>query len=149
MIQLLPSKKIEIQPIGFVKRVTSDEDLKDKNVISKIIFKKELVKALDGIEDFSHIFVIYWLHKISNAEKTFLTVHPQGKAELPLLGIFATRAPNRPNSIGLTVVELVKHVGNILWVKGLDAFDNTPVLDIKPYDYYDVITNARVPKWLT
>jgi tRNA-Thr(GGU) m(6)t(6)A37 methyltransferase TsaA len=147
--QLPPSKKIEITPIGFVKRTSPSEDVKNKNLISKIVLKKNLTKALDSVENFSHIYVIFWLHKISATGKTVLKVHPRGKAELPLVGIFATRTPNRPNPIGLTLVELVKREENILWVKGLDAFDGTPVLDIKPYNCLDTAADFKVPRWLT
>jgi len=104
---------------------------------------------LNGIEDFSHIFVISWLHRILNIEKIDLMVHLRGRVELPLVGIFATRAPIRPNPIGLTLVELLKREANVLWVKGLDVFNETPVLDIKPYDKWDLTLNARVPNWLT
>ena len=149
MILLLPFKKIEIRPIGFVKRASSDKDVKDKSLVSRIVFKKDFAKALDGVEEFSHIFVIFWLHNILNTGKTILKIHPRGRAELPLVGIFATRVPVRPNPIGLTLVELVKREGNVLWVKGLDAFNGTPVLDIKPYNGWDVAVSARVPKWLT
>jgi tRNA-Thr(GGU) m(6)t(6)A37 methyltransferase TsaA len=143
----LSSKKIEVKPIGFVKRASADEDVKNKDLISKIVLKKDLSRALEGIEDFSHIFVIFWLHKISKSE-TVLKVHPRGKTEFPLVGVFATRAPVRPNPVGLTLVELVKRERNRLWVKGLDAFDGTPILDIKPYDSWDAVMNPRIPKWL-
>jgi len=149
VILLLPFQKIEIRPIGFVKRSSSNEDIKDKSLVSRIVFQKKFTKALDGVEEFSHVFVIFWLHNILNTRKTVLKVHPHGRAELPFVGIFATRAPVRPNPVGLTLVELVKCEGNVLWVKGLDALNGTPVLDIKPYNSWDVAVNARVPRWLT
>lgn len=148
MMLLLPLKKIEIKPIGSVKRASFDEDVKDKSLVSKIILKKDLTKALDKVEEFSHVFVIFWLNRIMNIKKTVSKVHPRGRADLPLVGIFATRTPIRPNPIGLTLVELVKRERNILWVKGLDALDGTPVLDIKPYDNWDAALNFRVPKWV-
>lgn len=100
--------EIEVEPIGFVKRTSTDEDVKDRRLVSRVVLKKELAEGLHGIEEFSHVFVLFWLHKISDREKTVLRVHPRGRVELPLVGIFATRAPNRPNPIGLTLVELVK-----------------------------------------
>jgi len=130
-----------------VKRASLDEDVKNKNLISKIVLRKDLSTALDDIEDYSHIYVIFWMHKISNSE-IVLKVHPRGKTELPRIGVFATRAPIRPNSIGLTLTELIKRERNVLWVKGLDALDGTPVLDIKPYNSWDVVTNPKIPKWL-
>ena len=86
------------------------------------------------------------MHKISRTEGKL--VHPRGRAELPPVGIFATRTPIHPNPIGLTLVELVKREENVLCVRGLDAFDGTPVLDIKPYGCpWDVVVNFRAPKW--
>jgi tRNA (Thr-GGU) A37 N-methylase len=74
-------------------------------------------------------------------------VHPRGRLDLPLTGIFAVRTMLRPNPIGLTVVELVKVTGNVLTIKGLDAFDGTPILDLKPMDPWDSVENLRVPEW--
>ena len=66
---------------------------------------------------------------------------------MPLIGVFATRSPHRPNPIGLTLVELVKRKRNILTVKGLDAINGTPILDLKPYDSWDSAENILVPNW--
>jgi tRNA (Thr-GGU) A37 N-methylase len=68
---------------------------------------------------------------------------------LPLLGVFATRTKLRPNPIGLTLVELMKVEDNVLTVRGLDAFDETPVLDLKPFDFWDIAKHAKVPRWWT
>jgi tRNA-Thr(GGU) m(6)t(6)A37 methyltransferase TsaA len=145
----LPSlKEIRVSPIGIVKRKSPKEDIKDKNLTTRIILKRGLTEALDGIEDFSHIFVIFWLHKMPKAKRPLLHIHPRGRPELPLVGIFATRTPNRPNPIALTLVELVKREQNILWVKGLDALDQTPIIDIKPSDYNDTARNVMTPGWL-
>jgi tRNA-Thr(GGU) m(6)t(6)A37 methyltransferase TsaA len=79
-----------------------------------------------------------------------LKIHPRGRQELPLLGLFATRTPNRPNPVGKAMVRLLQRRGNILRVEGLDAIDGTPVIDIKPYiPGYDSVTNAKVPPWIT
>lgn len=145
MILLSALKKIEIRPIGFVKRTSSNEDARDENLVSTIVLKKDLTKALDGIEEFSHVFIIYWMHKISNTEKKI--VQTRGRAGMPPIGIFACRGPIRPNPIGLTLVELVKRKENVLRVRGLDAFDGTPVLDIKPYGRpCDIVANFKAPK---
>lgn len=149
MIRLLTPEKIEIRPLGLVRRTSPTENVKDKNLVSEIVLKKDLTKALDGIEDFSHIYIIFWMHEISESERTTLQVHPQRRTELPLTGVFATRAPIRPNPIGLTLVELIKRKKNVLWVKGLDAYDGTPILDIKPYPDWIVVTNFKTPKWMT
>lgn len=142
-----PSKIMNLEPIGFVSTDSSEQEVKNKETISYIILQKRLAKSLHGIEDFSHIFVLFWLDRISEKQRKIAKVHPRGKKNLPLLGVFATRTMLRPNPIGLTLVELVKVEGNILTVRGLDALDGTPVLDIKPYDDWDTVKEARVPSW--
>jgi tRNA (Thr-GGU) A37 N-methylase len=67
--------------------------------------------------------------------------------DMPLLGVFALRTNQRPNPIGLTLVELLKVEGNVLTVRGLDAYDRTPILDIKPFDSWDTTEKPRVPEW--
>jgi len=140
-------KMIKLSPIGLVKRRVKEEDVKDKSLVCSIIVRKGYEKALDGIEDFSHVYVIFWMHKISNAERGTLKIHPRGLLDLPLLGVFATRSPLRPNPIGLTIVELLGRKGSILTVRGLDALDGTPVVDLKPYNHWDIIEDVRVPEW--
>jgi tRNA-Thr(GGU) m(6)t(6)A37 methyltransferase TsaA len=141
------SRKIQITPIGFVKR-SSDECERDRSLVSRIVFKNEFAKGLDGIEGSSHVYVIFWMDKILDEEKKL--VHPGGGRSV---GIFATRAPIHPNPIGLTLVELVRREHKALWVRGLDALNDTPVLDIKPYpdwekDRWIVVTDFRAPRWL-
>ncbi len=140
-------EKIDIKPIGFVKTKAIGKEVRDKGGVSEIVFRKDLVGALDGIEDFSHLFVIFWMHEISKEERRIIKVHPRGRSDMPLLGAFATRTRLRPNPLGLTLVELLEVEGNVVTVRGLDAFDGTPVLDIKPFDYRDVAEDARVPEW--
>jgi tRNA-Thr(GGU) m(6)t(6)A37 methyltransferase TsaA len=139
--------KIILNPIGQVKTEAVGDEVKDKSRISQIIIRDELVEALDGVEDFSHVFVLFWLNQISNKQRITLKVHPRGRTDMPLLGVFATRTNLRPNPIGLTLVELLKVEGNTLTVRGLDAFDGTPILDIKPFDPWDNAEKARVPNW--
>lgn len=139
--------KIVLKPIGVVKTETVGDEVKEKNRTSQIIVKRELTEALEGIEDFSHLFVLFWLNQISSEERKTVKVHPRGRRDMPLLGVFATRTKLRPNPIGLTLVELVKAEGNVLTVRGLDAFNETPVLDIKPFDFWDTAKDAKVPWW--
>jgi tRNA-Thr(GGU) m(6)t(6)A37 methyltransferase TsaA len=151
VIAVPPSKKIEIHPIGIVQRQHPDEDVNDRDRISKIVISKKYAEGLDGIEDWSHLYVIFWMHEISSKKKTLIC--PKTKSGMPQVGIFATRAPIHPNPIGLTLVELVRHEENVLFVKGLDAIDGTPVLDIKPYPYWVkgrwiVVTDYRAPDYL-
>jgi tRNA-Thr(GGU) m(6)t(6)A37 methyltransferase TsaA len=139
-------KKITINPIGFVSRTSQRENERDRSLEAKIVFDEALTPALDGIEEWSHIYVIFWLDRIEHKEKPVLH-HPHSG-----LGIYAARSPIHPNPIGLTLAELVKREKNVLWVRGLDAYDETPVLDIKPYPDWEqellVVTDFRIPEWL-
>jgi tRNA-Thr(GGU) m(6)t(6)A37 methyltransferase TsaA len=140
-------EKIVLNPIGYVKTEAVGDEVKDKSRTSQIVLRDNLVEALDGITGFSHLFVLFWLSQIPDEQRMIMKVHPRGRMDMPLLGVFATRTNLRPNPIGLTLVELLKVEGNTLTVRGLDAFDGTPVLDIKPFDSWDTAKNARVPDW--
>ncbi|MFW9847070.1 MAG: SAM-dependent methyltransferase [Candidatus Thorarchaeota archaeon] len=136
------SDSIQMYPIGYVARESAEEDERDLTKIVRIIFDKELSPALDGIDEWSHIHVIYHLHRVA-----------LDKSEWANEGVLAARSPRHPNSIGLTLVELIKHEKNVLWVRGLDANDGSPVLDIKPYpDWsggrWQVVKEFRAPAWL-
>jgi len=133
--------EIKLKPIGFVRKYAQDRE------ISKIILFDEFKEGLEGLKDFSHVFIIFWMHRISEQQRKILKVHPRGLVKLPLVGVFATRSPFRPNPIGLTLVRLLKVEGNILTVKGLDAFDMTPVLDVKPFGRRTFSEEVRVPEW--
>ena len=137
-------------PIGTVKNnVKEPQEDNWEAVISEIVINKEYEQALDQIEGFSHAIVLYWMSRIAPARRAVLKVHPKRRKDLPLVGVFATRSPARPNPIGLTTVKVLKRRGNILKVKGLDAIEGTPVLDIKPYlPGYDSPAPARTPDWI-
>jgi tRNA-Thr(GGU) m(6)t(6)A37 methyltransferase TsaA len=118
-------------------------------LVSEIIIDPELSEALDGLDGFSHIIVLYWIHRHCPG-KAPTRVHPRGNRAKPLTGLFATRSPHRPNPLGKATVRLLKRQDNRLTVEGLDAIDGTPVLDIKPYiPGYDSAEDARVPSWMT
>lgn len=141
--------EIVLKPIGVVRTTAIGDEVKDKTRTSQVVMCKDLTNALDGISGFSHLFVLFWLHETSAKQRKLLKVHPRRRKDLPLLGIFATRTMTRPNPIGLTLVELVNVEDNVLTVRGLDAFDGTPVLDIKPFDSWDNAETAKVPEWWT
>lgn len=138
---------INLDPVGFVQTEAVGKEVRDKSLISKIIFRKEYIEALEGIKEFSHLFVLFWLHQMPDQDRRILKVHPRGRNDMPLLGIFATRTPHRPNPIGLTRVKLLNVEENVVTVQGLDAFDGTPVLDIKPFDSWDTTEDFTVPDW--
>ena len=141
-------KRIVLKPIGYVRTKAVGDEVKDKGRTSQIVIDSEFSEAIEGIDGFSHIFVLFWLNQVF-AQSKMLKVHPRGREDLPLLGVFATRTNLRPNPLGLTLVELLGVNGNVLVVRGLDAFDETPVLDLKPFDFWDMAENARVPEWWT
>jgi len=144
---LTSDKKITLNPIGYVRTQAKGDEVKGKSHLSEIFVDCELTQALEGIAGFSHVFVLFYLHEITAKQRETLKVHPRGRRDMPLLGVFATRTNLRPNPIGLTLCELVKVEATVLNVRGLDAFDGTLVLDVKPYDSWDCAPDARMPDW--
>ena len=143
----MSTSNICLEPVGFVQTEVAGHEIKDKNVVSKIVFREDYTEALEGVEEFSHLFVLFWLHEMSDTDRKVMKVHPRGRSEMPLLGVFATRSPHRPNPIGLTRVKVLNIEGNVVTVQGLDAFDGTPVLDIKPFDSWDTTEDFKVADW--
>jgi tRNA-Thr(GGU) m(6)t(6)A37 methyltransferase TsaA len=141
---------INLVPIGrVVNDVEYPSDVKWETITSEVIIAPQLVEALDGIDGFYHIVIIFYLHRVDEDRRSLLKVHPENKEGLPLVGVFATRSPVRPNPIGVTVVKLLERQDNVLRVLGLDAYDGTPVLDIKPYlRRGDLIEEVTMPDWL-
>ena len=126
-----------------------DNSRKARESISEIVIHDDLVDLLDGVEDFSHLLVLYWGHQITEESRSMTKVHPMGRQDLPLVGIFATRSPARPNPVLATVVQLVEREGNILRVQGLDAVDGSPVIDLKPdLPYYRARGEVRLADWM-
>lgn len=117
-----------------------------RDIIAQIVVREDLAAGLTGIEEWSHLIILFWLDQLAG-KPCWLTTHPRHRADLPEVGVFCARGRERPNPIGLAIVELLKRDHNVLTVKALDAYDGSPVLDIKPYDHYDVITGLRVPAW--
>ena len=138
---------IILKPVGYVKTTAEGDEVKEKTRTSEIIINPDLQEALLGILDYSHIYILFWLNEISEEKRKILQVHPRGRVDLPLRGAFGVRTNLRPNPIGLTLVELLDMKDNVLTVRGLDAFNGTPVLDVKPYDFWDRPENVKVPAW--
>ena len=122
-----------VEPIGYVENTCND--LLEPGLIraleSRIILKPEWTEGLWKLEEHKQILIVFYFHRLAG-ESTELIQHMRGKPDQPQKGIFALRSPRRPNSIGVTEVDLLKIEGNILTVTGLDAVNGTPVLDIKP-----------------
>jgi len=146
MINELP--EINLKAIGTVRsEIKQPTRQKSTDTVSEIIIDSSLAEALDNLEEFSHIIVLYWLHK--SPHRAPKKVHPKGNPGTEPMGVFATRSPDRPNPIGKTTVRLLERKDNVLKVQGLDAIDGTPVLDIKPYiPGYDNVENAKAPAWM-
>ena len=136
--------------IGTVRsEIKKSSTLDFKNVISEIVIDSRWSEALDNIDEFSHIIVLYWMHQLKTKQVP-IKVRPMGTQGLELKGVLATRSPNRPNPIGKTTVRLLQRQGNVLKVRGLDAIDGSPVIDIKPYiPGYDSTARAKVPPWVS
>ena len=150
MIDELPD--MTLKAIGIVRNKVGQKPKPGYDwwgIVSEIVVDSNLTEALDGLDEFSHIIVLYWMHRVTTGQVR-TKIHPMGRGELPLVGLFATRSPNRPNPVGKATVRLLQRQGNILKIEGLDAIDGTPIIDIKPYiPGYDSATNAKVPSWIT
>jgi tRNA-Thr(GGU) m(6)t(6)A37 methyltransferase TsaA len=120
-----------------------------KTAVSEIIIHEELLELLDGIDDYSHLVVLYWGHQVPESGRLLTRVHPMGRKEFPKVGIFGTRSPARPNPVLMTTVRLKGREGNVLRVTGLDAINNSPVIDIKPHvPERDSQGEVRMPGWM-
>ncbi len=136
-----------LRAIGYVRNEVREGAVRWEEVISQIELAPELGPALEGLEEFSHIVVLFAFHR--REEPPLLQVRPERRADMPLVGVLATRSPRRPNPIGMAVVALLRREGTVLHVRGLDALDGSPVLDIKPYlPRGDQAEAPRLPAWL-
>ncbi len=136
-------KKYTVAPIGWIRK--SDDQ-------TTIELKKEYQPGLLGLEGFSHVYVYWWFDRNNTPEKrAILRIHPSppGNMSHPLTGVFATRSPFRPNLIAMTLCRIISVKNNVVQIEGIDAFADTPVLDIKPHvPRFDTAPNATIPWWL-
>jgi tRNA-Thr(GGU) m(6)t(6)A37 methyltransferase TsaA len=166
----LNNNEIIIRPVGYIRSDLKTPSLKAKgedielekdleqtakdvkalrDFVSELIINPELVRLLDGLEDFSHALVLYWPHLLPPEGRSITKVHPMGNKEFPLVGIFSTCSPARPNPVLLTVVQVIERKENILKVKGLDAMDGSPIIDIQPYTKsFCSIEDFEVSDWM-
>ena len=142
-------REIIMNPIGYVRNaVQSRKDVSWGEDVSTIVLNEEYHSGLKGLEDFTHVIILYYLDKAAYQKEKHLQRRPQNREDMPLVGIFSQRGKDRPNQIGMTSVRIVSVDGAALTVKGLDAIDGTPILDIKPYyPVYDK-KDAKVPEWV-
>ncbi|MDD2902633.1 MAG: tRNA (N6-threonylcarbamoyladenosine(37)-N6)-methyltransferase TrmO [Syntrophales bacterium] len=130
-----------LHPIGLVKK-------QGKKIFLEIL--PQYAPALEGLSGFSHVWVFYWFHGHDNPEdRATLKVHPRRNPKNPLTGVFATRAPVRPNLIGFSVCRILKVSGTTVEVAELDALEDSPILDLKPYiPQGDSFPDAGTPDWI-
>ncbi len=150
--------EIVIRPIGRIRTLHTDAEVKESfdGVPGEIEVFEEYSDGLEGLEGFSHIVVVAYLDKVTVENRKVLKVRPRWivkyaedqNAVLPV-GVFNTRSPHRPNPVALSVVRLMKRRGNVLEVDGLDLFDGTPVIDLKPYVPMDQGEEVRFPPWFS
>ncbi len=147
-VEELPTASFE--PIAVVRNSVKQPRMGGwESVESRIVVREGLSGALDGLDGFSHVMVIFWCHRVTEGQRVATHIHPRGDPQLPVQGVLATRTQLRPNPIGLSIVPLLGREGNVLRVKGLDAINGTPVLDVKPYfPNYDCVPEATMPGWV-
>ena len=143
--------KIELQSIGTVRGGREEVVNDDWGNIEAVIeldpdqFEPEATASLD---QFSHIVVVFHFDKVDRSTIEWGARHPRNNKDWPLVGIFAQRGKNRPNLVGVTTCDLVKVDGRKIHVRGLDAVDGTPVIDIKPYmTGFEPRGDIREPEW--
>jgi len=140
----------EIAPVAWVTAERTEP--KDDNWagLSKIVLDESMPdEAFEGIEEFSHLHVIFYFHKADPAKMTRGKRHPRNNPNWPEVGVFASRGKNRPNQLGLTTVKLIKHEGREIIVEKLDAINGTPVIDIKPVERQFLPDGEiRQPQWV-
>ncbi|MEA5037801.1 S-adenosyl-L-methionine-binding protein [bioreactor metagenome] len=128
------TEECKCTPIGTVVSSFKERSIppfqdRHTELISQIIIDPKYIQGLEGLCAGKEIFVLCWFDR---SDRSVLRVHPRGDSRNPLTGVFNTRSPDRPNPVSLTLVTIEEIQENILTVRGLDALDNTPVIDIKP-----------------
>ncbi len=142
-----------VRAIGWVSSQRGEREDDDwGDVVSTIALDSDRFDpdALAGLDSFSHVDVIFLFDRFDEAKVSVGSRHPRGNEAWPKVGIFAQRASSRPNRLGLTTCEVVGVTGLELVVRGLDAIDGTPVLDIKPHiAEFQPRTAVVQPDWVT
>jgi len=141
----------QFEPVGYVRNGRTEMSVGHwANVESRIEIDPRYVKGLLGLSEFSHAVIVFHLDRIPSFDSAKqITRNPRGMENLPPVGVFAQRTKFRPNPLGVTTVELVAVDDKGVTVRGLDALDGTPVLDIKPYiPAFERKDDVRLPPWV-
>jgi len=138
-----------VRPIGIVEKGIPREKIQQGpssryKITSRIRIFDEFAGGLQGIDAYSHLMII-WLMYLEDEVK--MKIKPWNRHDMPEVGIFSTRFPPRPNHIAVSIAQLTAISRSTLSLRGLDAWQGSPVLDIKPYDYWDIVKDPKVPKW--
>lgn len=140
-----------LRPIGRVSNTVKSTPRPEydwSDIASEISIDPALAAGLEGLQRYSHIVVIYWAHRATASSKMALRVRYKGDRSRPMVGVFASRSPYRPNPLCFGVARLIEVKGEVLVMEGLDALDGTPVVDIKPFiPRIDSPAGASVPDW--
>jgi len=156
IIMVGSTEKIVLKPIGVVHTNASDSQIKEEHREVEAIVEvfPEFEEALERLDGYPHLFTLSYFHKLRPDQIGPLKVKPKRATrrgfkleELPTLGVFALDSPTRPNPIGLTLVRLLKRHHRKLFVAGIDLFDGTPVIDIKPYQPDYQVNKYAMPEW--
>jgi tRNA-Thr(GGU) m(6)t(6)A37 methyltransferase TsaA len=147
--------EIIFEPIGIVRTKGSDADVKQQGGLEgELEIFPQFEAGLEGIDGYSHLFVIVYFHRLRPEQIGPLKVKPRGLLErgftldeLPSVGVLALDSPTRPNPVGLTLVRFLRRENNRLIVSGLDIFDGTPILDIKGYQPQYRADDYTLPEW--
>ena len=146
------SETFVVRAIGHVRGGRAepiDDDWGDVEAVVELDGEWFTDAVLAGLGDFSHVEVVYLFDRVDEADVNLGARHPRGRTDWPLVGMFAQRAKMRPNRIGVTVCQVLAVDGLEVCVRGLDAIDGTPVLDLKPYvRQFAPRTTTRQPAWV-
>lgn len=145
---LIPREPVSYKAIGVVRNpVRQSRPDGWESVRSDVILREELEPALDAIDGFSHVIVVFHIDRVPE-EAQRLRIAVGNEDVPPERGVLATRSQLRPNPIGTSVARVLHRRKNVLRVQGLDALDGTPVLDVKPYlPQFDAVPQAQLPPW--
>lgn len=148
--------EIVFKPIGIVRTNATEVETKGegKHIEGELEIYPEFEDALEGIDGYSHLFVLGYFHQLRPDQIGPLKVQPRRLVrrgfkleELPWLGVFSLDSPTRPNPIGLSLVQVIRREGRRIFVRGLDYLDETPILDIKAYRPDYRVDDYTYPDW--
>jgi tRNA-Thr(GGU) m(6)t(6)A37 methyltransferase TsaA len=150
------AQEITFKPVGVVRTGSSQGDIRERGteLTYEIEVFPEYREALVGIDGFTHLIVLFYFNQLRPEQLGVLRVQPRRMLkfglpldQIPSVGVFSLDSPSRPNPIGVSMVKVLQRSGNTIRVQGLEAFDGSPILDIKPYTPSRAISGVGVPEW--